>query len=91
MSSIEIRTKVQELRELQRMADELAAEMEAAKDALKAHMRAQGVEELTGADYKVTWKAVSSSRLDGKALKSAMPEVAAAFTKQTVTRRFCVA
>ncbi len=43
MSSIEIRTKVQELRELQRMADEPAEEMEAAKDALKAHMSAQGV------------------------------------------------
>ena len=91
MSTLEIAAKVRELRELQRMADELAAEIEATKDALKAHMDAQGVDSLTGSDYKITWKQVVSSRLDGTALKRAMPELAAQFTRQTTTRRFVVA
>ena len=91
MSSTEIQTKVQELRELQRMADELATEMEAVKDALKAHMDAQGVDSLAGVDYLVTWKKVTSARLDGKALKAALPEIAAQYTRQTTARRFVVA
>lgn len=91
MSNVEIRSKVQELRELQRMADELAAEITAIQDALKAHMNAQQVSELAGADYKVTWKEVTSARLDGKALKAALPEIAAQYTRQTTTRRFVVA
>ena len=91
MSTQEIKSTVQELRQLQRMAEELAAEIEAAKDALKAHMAVQGVEELAGTDYKITWKTVSSSRLDGKALKDAMPEIAAMFTKQSTSRRFVMA
>ncbi len=91
MSNVEIRSKVQELRELQRMADELAAEMEAVKDAIKAHMATQGVDSLAGVDYRITWKEVTSTRLDGKALKAALPEVAAQFTRQTTTRRFCIA
>jgi predicted phage-related endonuclease len=91
MSTLEISSKVQELRELQRMADELAAEIAAIQDTLKAHMTVQGVDTLAGADYKVTWKEVTSSRLDSKALKAALPELAAQYTRQTTTRRFCVA
>ena len=91
MSTQEIRGKVQELRELSRMRDELDAEITALQDAIKAHMTAQGVDSLAGADYKVTWKSVTSCRLDSKALKAAMPEIAARFTAQTTTRRFVVA
>ena len=54
-------------------------------------MTAQAVDTLSGADWKVTWKEVTSSRLDTTALKKAMPDVAQAFTKATTTRRFCVA
>ena len=38
MSNTEIQSKVNELRELRRMADELAAEIERIQDAIKAHM-----------------------------------------------------
>ena len=72
MSINEMDSKVKELR---RMADELAAEIEA----------------ITGTDWKVTWKTVTSSRLDTTALKKAAPELAQQFTKTTTSRRFCVA
>lgn len=91
MSNMEIRSKVQELRELQRMADELADEITAIQDSIKAHMAAQQVSELTGADYKITWKTVTTSRLDSKALKAALPEIAAQYTRETTSRRFTVA
>ena len=48
-------------------------------------------EELRAGEYKVTWKTVTSSRLDSKALKEALPEVVQHFTKTTTCRRFCVA
>ena len=91
MGTMELSRKVSELRELRRMAEELAAEIEGIQDAIKSYMAAQGVEELTGTDYRVTWKEVTTVRLDGKALKAAAPELAARFTKETTTRRFCVA
>lgn len=89
MSISEIESKVRELRQLQALIDEAQAEAEAIKDALKAHMGDS--EELRAGEYKVTWKTVTSSRLDTAALRKAIPDVAAAFTRITTTRRFCVA
>lgn len=91
MSNIEMQSRVDELRELRRMAEELDSEITAIQDAIKSHMTAQGVDELIGTDYKITWKEVSSTRLDTAALKKALPEVVSRFTKETTTRRFCVA
>lgn len=89
MSNIELTSKIKELRELQSLIEEAQAEAEAIRDLLKAHMGEQ--EELRAGEYKVTWKNVTSSRLDTAALKKALPDVAQAFTKQTTTRRFVVA
>lgn len=91
MSNQEMQSKVNELRELRRMADELDAEITAIQDSIKAHMTAIGAEELTGTDYKITWKTVTSSRLDAAALRKAAPELCERFTKTANTRRFCVA
>lgn len=91
MSNTEIQSKVNELRELRRMADELAAEIEAAQDAIKAHMTAIDADTLSGVDYKITWKSVTSSRFDSTAFKKAMPELAERFTRSTTSRRFVVA
>lgn len=91
MSNTEIQSKVNELRELRRMADELAAEIEDAQDAIKAHMTAIDADTLSGVDYKITWKSVMSSRFDSTAFKKAMPELAERFTRSTTSRRFVVA
>ncbi len=63
MSNTELSATIRELRELRRMADELAAEIETLTDAVKEHMTAAGVDTLAGTDYKVTWRDVSSRRL----------------------------
>ena len=91
MSINEMDSKIKELRELRRMADELAAEMETIQDSIKAHMDAVGVDTINGTDWKVTYKAVTSSRLDTSALKKALPYLAQWFTKTTTARRFCIA
>lgn len=89
MSMNEMESKIRELRQLQNLIEEAQAEAEAIKDSIKAHMG--DAEELRAGEYRVTWKAVTASRLDTAALKKALPDVASAFTRQTTTRRFCVA
>ena len=91
MSINEMDSKIKELRELRRMADELAAEMETIQDSIKAHMDAVGVDTINGTAWKLTYKAVTSSRLYANALKKALPDLAQQFTKTTTARRFCIA
>ena len=88
MSTNELESKVRELRQLQSLIEEATAEAEAIKDTLKAHMG--NSEELRAGEYRITWKSVKSARIDTKALAAAMPEVAAAFTRESTARRFLV-
>ena len=89
MSTTELEMKIRELRQLQSLIEEAQAEAEGIRDAIKAHMGDS--EELRAGEYKITWKSVTSSRLDSKALKAAAPELVERFTKTPTTRRFCVA
>ena len=89
MSINEMESKARELRQLQALIEEAQQEAEAIKDAIKAAMG--NSETLVAGEYKITWKSVTSARIDTSALKKALPEVAAAFTKETTVRRFCVA
>ena len=89
MSINEIEAKARELRQRQALIEEAQAEAEAIKDALKAAMGDS--ESIQAGEYKITWKAVTSSRIDTTALKKALPDVADRFTRETTTRRFCVA
>ncbi len=91
MSMNEMDSKIKELRELRRMADELQAEIDGLTDSIKAEMTARDTDTLTGSDWKVTWKMVTSSRLDTTALKKALPDLAQQFTKTSTSRRFVLA
>lgn len=91
MSIDMMNAKVKELRELKRMQDELAAEIEAIQDEIKAELTARNADTLTGIDWKITWKAVTSNRLDTTALKKELPDIAARFMKESTARRFVLA
>lgn len=80
--------KIRELQELKRMREELEAEITALEDAIKAGMGER--EELTAGAYKVTWKPVTSRRIDTAAMKKALPDVCERFMRETIVRRFCV-
>ena len=89
MSTNELESKCRELRQLQALIDEAQAEAETIKDAIKAAMGDS--EAIQAGEYKITWKSVTSSRLDTAALRAALPDVAESFTMNITTRRFCVA
>ena len=91
MATNEIISKLNELSELRRMADELNAEIEAIQDAIKAHMTESDTDTITSGAFKVTWKAVTSTRIDTTALRKDLPEIWQEYGKTTTTRRFSVA
>lgn len=91
MSKNEMTSKVRELKELKAMADELAAEITAIEDSIKADMTAQGVEELTVDVFTVRYKTVTSNRFDTTEFKKTHADLYAQYTKQTESRRFTVA
>lgn len=89
MSTHELEAKCRELRQLQALIEEAQEEAEGIKDAIKAEMGQDEV--LRVGEYTITYKPVKSARLDAKALKTALPDVAARFMVETTTCRFCVA
>lgn len=91
MSTNEMESKIKELRELRRMADEIAAEIETLQDAIKSEMTARNTDTLTGTDWKVTWKAVTSKRFDSAAFKRTHGELYEQYTKETTSKRFLIA
>lgn len=83
-----IDTIMRELAQYTRLQEETAAIIDGLKDELKAIMREQNTDTLTGTEHKASYKAVVSSRIDTTAIKKEMPEVAAKYTRTTETRRF---
>ena len=90
MSTNELNTIARDLKELRLMAEEINNSIKTLEDAIKAYMTEHDLDTLITTDTKITWKAVTSSRIDTTALKKQLPDVAAVFTKETTTRRFTV-
>lgn len=89
MSIHELEAKCRELREIQALIEEAQAEAEAIRDSIKAAIGDS--ESVQAGEYKITYKPVISSRIDTTALRKALPDVVEQYTKQTTTRRFCIA
>ena len=88
MSNPTLESTIHEILDLKRMREELDAAITTLEDSVKAVMGDE--ESLTAGAYKVSWKTFTTSRVDTTALKKALPEVAAQFTKQTTARRFSI-
>ena len=86
-----IENRVKKLQELEAQQKELEAAAEAIRTELKADLAEKGVEELKTKNFVLRWKEIVSSRLDGKALKAALPDVYGQFCKASTSRRFTIA
>lgn len=82
---------MQQLAQYNRMQEETAAIIDGLKDQIKAYMTENGLETLTGDEHKAIYKAIESSRLDTKALKNELPDIASRYTVTTSTMRFTFA
>lgn len=90
MSTTEIQSKVEALRELESLIEEAKAEAETIRDEIKAEMLNRNTEELSAGQYIVRWTSVLSNRFDSTAFKKVMPEVYKAYTKTVSSRRFSI-
>ena len=91
MSTMNIEKNIKDFKELQRMSEEIAADMEAIKDKIKAEMSERGTDEIITGEYKIRYKTVKSSRFDTKAFKEAHKDLYSAFVKDNITTRFTIA
>lgn len=90
LSTTEIITKVEELKEMEQLIAEATAEAEAIRDIIKATMNEQNTEELEAGTHIIRYKTVLSNRFDSTAFKKVMPDVYKEYTKQTTSRRFSI-
>ena len=91
MSTIEITSKIEALKELEALIEEAKAEAEALRDEIKTEMLNRNTEEMEAGQYIVRWTPVLSQRFDSTAFKKVMPDIYKSFTKQVSSRRFTIA
>lgn len=91
MSTIEITSKIEALKDLESLIEEAKAEAETLRDEIKAEMLNRNTEELEAGQYIVRWTSVLTQRFDTTAFKKVMPDIYKAYTKQISSRRFSIA
>jgi predicted phage-related endonuclease len=91
MSTIEITSKIEALKDLESLIEEAKAEAEALRDEIKSEMLSRDTVEMEAGKYIVRWTSVLSQRFDTTAFKKVMPEVYKEYTKQVTSRRFSIA
>ena len=91
MSANELTSKVRELKELKAFAEQIADEIAAIEDLIKAEMTERNTEEMTVDVFKIRWTRMTSNRFDTTAFKKTHADLYAQYTKQTESRRFSIA
>ena len=91
MSTKEITSKIEALKDLESLIEEAKAEAEALRDEIKTEMLNRNTEELEAGQYIVRWTSVLTQRFDTTAFKKVMPEIYKEYTKQVSSRRFSIA
>lgn len=84
----DVNTIFAELAQYTRLQEETSAIIDGLKDEIKGYMNAAGLEVLTGNEHKASYKTVTAARVDTTALKKDMPDIAAAYTRTTQSKRF---
>lgn len=86
-----LQNRIIKLQEIEAQKELLEKEAEKIRQEIKMELETKQVEELAAGPFMIRWKMVLSSRLDGKALKAALPEIYRQYCKSSTTRRFTIA
>lgn len=90
MSKIEMEKLVAEIKEMETFKDEIAAEIEAKKDALKAEMTKQGKDEMVVGMFKVRYKQTKTKRFDGKRFQADHADLYEQYRTPSTYMRFTI-
>ena len=91
MSTIEITSKIEALKDLEALIEEAKAEAETLRDEIKAEMLNRNTEEMQAGQYIIRWTSVLSQRFDTTSFKKVYGDLYKEYTKQTASRRFSIA
>ena len=92
MANNELIKKVEEIKELESLLEEVKDNIEALKDILKAEMLTQGTEELDlDGRYIIRWTSTLAYRFDTKRFKEEHKDLYLSFTKEVASKRFSIA
>ena len=91
MSTNDLVMKVEKVKELEELLEEVKTEAESVRDEIKQEMLTQDTEELVAGQYIIRWTSVLTNRFDTTAFKKVLPDVYKAYTKQIASRRFTIA
>lgn len=83
--------KVEKLKELEELLEEVKTEAESVRDEIKQEMLTQDTEELEAGQYIIRWTSVLTNRFDTTAFKKVLPDVYKAYTKQITSKRLSIA
>ena len=91
MSTIEITSKIEPLKDLEALIEEAKAEAETLRDEIKAEMLNRNTEEMEAGQYIIRWTSGLSQRFDTTSFKKVYGDLYKEYTKQTASRRFSIA
>ncbi|MCC8060743.1 MAG: hypothetical protein LIO81_07915 [Clostridiales bacterium] len=86
-----IDSRARKLREIENQITALQEQADAIRDELKNDLEKKGLSEVRTKNFIIRWKEIVSSRLDGKALKAALPGIYDQYCKISTSRRFTIA
>ena len=91
MTDKQLNNRIAKLRDIEAQMKELEDAAEKIRAEIKADLEAKGEDEHNTGSFIIRWKEIISRRLDSKALKAALPDVFAAYSKESSSRRFSIA
>ena len=91
MTNKQLDNRVKKLQGIEAQMKELETQAEAIRAEIKADMESKGEDEHDTGSFIIRWKELISRRLDGKALKAALPDVFATYSRESTSRRFTIA
>lgn len=90
MTDRQIKNRIQRLQELEQQIKELEMAADDLRTEIKVTMEDRQTDEIRTGGFIVRWKEIVSRRLDGTALKKALPDVWQTYSKETCSKRFTV-
>lgn len=90
MTNRQLDNRVKKLQDLEAQIKALEEQADAIRDEIKADLTEKGEDEHSTGNFIIRWKEIISKRLDSKALKAALPDVFATYSKESSSRRFTV-
>ena len=91
MTNKQLDNRVKKLQSIEAQMKELEGQADAIRAEIKADLESKGEDEHDTGSFMIRWKEIISRRIDTKALKAALPDVFAAYSRESTSRRLTIA